>query len=595
MLNKLAIFRLWQIEFKNYSVAHLKNDAMAGLTVAAVALPLALAFGVASGATPGAGMVTAIISGFIIGALSGAPYQISGPTGALSAVLILIVQKYGLPGLWLAGIMSGVMILVLGILKLGRIVNFIPAPVITGFTSGIAVIIFVGQIDNFLGITTKSADSTTLKLVGYFTEPWQQKPNVDGLAVVACALIVMAVMLILPRFNFTKRFPAALVGIILASLAAYLLSWKVPIIGKIPSTIILDDRYFFRPEDFSRLGDLIAPASAIAMLGAIESLLAGVVAGRMTGKKLDANQELVAQGIGNIILPFAGGVPATAAIARISVGVKAGGQTRLVSFIHSAALLLSALLLSEMIGRIPVSALSGVLMVTAFRMNEWHLIKFYFKRRLKSPSMVLVVTTLATVTFDLTQAIIIGIIFSLVLFLSKVSNLEIKPTDVDWKRMREAGFEVSNEKEGIKVIYISGSLFFGAVGQFIDTLESLPPSNAMILSMRGVPMLDASGLHAVEHIWQHQLKHSGLLLITGLQEPVTKMFERSGLIEQMGEDKFFWSADQAIRHACELLTESPVSTRQVNAASRTASLGATDLTDEEELEDEMPFGVVKVE
>jgi SulP family sulfate permease len=432
-----------------------------------------------------------------------------------------------------------------------------------------------------MGIKTKATDSTTMKIGGYFTEPL---PLVNGLSV-ACALIVMSVMLILPRFKITSRFPAALVGIILASLVAYALNWNVSLIGKIPSTIILDDHYIFRLEDFSRMGDLIGPASAIAALSAIESLLAGVVAGRMTGKKLDANQELVAQGIGNIVLPFAGGVPATAAIARISVGVKAGGQTRMVSFIHSGALLISAMLFFDMIGHIPISALSGVLMVTAVRMNEWHLIQFYFKRHLKSPSLIFVVTMLATVTFDLTQAILIGIVFSLMLFINKVSNLEIVPTEVDWKRLRQAGVEVTHEVSDIRVVYVSGSLFFGAVGQFVEKLESLPHSNALILSMRGVPVLDVSGLHAIENIWQHQLKQKGLLLITGLQPQVEKLFQRGGLIEKMGEDKFFWGADQAIQHSCQLLHDHPA-----QEWNRSLSVDNSD----NELDDEMPFGVVKM-
>jgi SulP family sulfate permease len=573
---KLSIFRLWKNEFGNYSVPAFKGDAIAGLTVAAVALPLALAFGVASGATPGAGMVTAIISGFIIGALSGAPYQISGPTGAMSAVLILIVQRYGLQGLWLAGLMSGFMILVLGVFKLGRIVNFMPTPVITGFTSGIALIIFVGQLDNFLGVKTEPADTTTLKVFGYFTNPI---PAVNWFSII-CALIVVAVMLALPRFKLTRSFPAALVGIALSTLAAWVFNWNVTVIGKIPSTIILDDRYILNFNDFSKISELIGPASAIAALGAIESLLAGMVAGRMTGKKLDANQELVAQGLGNIVLPFVGGVPATAAIARISVGVKAGGQTRMVSFIHSVALLISALLFSDIIGHIPLSALSGVLMVTAFRMNEWHLISYYFKHRLKSPSTVLVVTMLATVTFDLTQAIIIGVVFSLVLFISQVSNLEVVSTDVDWERLRQAGINVACELSSIKVVYVSGALFFGAAAQFSDKIESIPRTDVLILSIRGVPVVDASGIHALEHIWQQQVKHGGLLYITGMQQQVNTMFERTGLTERLGKEKFYWSADQAIQHATGHLND----LQRVDAGE-----------EEEEPSDEIPFGVVKID
>ncbi len=551
MLSKPVIIKLWQQEFSKYSGSRFRSDLIAGLTVAAVALPLALAFGVAGGASPAAGMVTAILGGFIIGALSGAPYQISGPTGAMSAVLIVIVQKHGLQGLWLAGIMAGIIILALGLFHLGRIVNFIPAPVITGFTSGIALIIFVGQIDNFLGVKTPAADSTTMKAAGYFT---RAIPGINWQAVCSAA-IVMVVMLALPRFKPLRQLPAALVGIILATLVSTLLNWQVAVIGAIPSTILLDQRYQFSFDNLGLFSDLLGPAMAIAALGAIESLLAGLVAGRMTGLKLNANQELVAQGIGNIIIPFFGGVPATAAIARISVAVKAGGRTRMVSFIHSFALLICALFLGEQIGHIPLATLAGVLMVTAWRMNEWHVINFYFKRRFKSAIAVLLATLVATVTFDLTQAIIIGIVLSLLLFINQVSRLDIVPTDVDWERLRATGLKVANEREGLKVVYVSGSLFFGAAGQFVDTIEALSKSSALILSMRGVPVIDASGLHAIEHIWQHQLKQGGLLFVTGLQAPVYKMFQRAGLVDELGADKFYWSADQAITQACASLSE----------------------------------------
>lgn len=547
MLSHIAIFQLWRTEFTNYSLSRFRRDLMAGLTVAAVALPLALAFGIASGASAAAGLVTAIISGFVIGALSGAPYQISGPTGAMSAILIVIVQKYGLQGLWIATIMAGLILLALGLFKLGRIINFIPAPVITGFTSGIALVIFIGQIDNFLGIKTAAANSTLLKVIGYFTHPL---PPVVVESVV-CALVVAVPMVALPLFKFTSRWPLALLSISLVTILNWILNWPTATIGAIPASIVLDERYQFRWEDLGIMGDLLGPATAIAALGAIESLLAGLVAGRMTGNRLDANQELVAQGIGNFLIPFFGGVPATAAIARMTVGVKAGGITRLVSFIHSISLLICILLLSGVISHIPLAALSGVLMITAIRMNEWHLIRFYFKRRLKGPILVMVGTMIATVSLDLSQAIVIGIVLSLILFITQVSRLDMVVTEVDWARMRNAGHEVVFEAPQIKVVYISGSLYFGAAGQLINRLENLEESQVLILSMPGVPLIDVSGLHAVEHLWRNQQKKGGLLYFTGLLPQVQRLFERAGLVELFGSDKFLWSADQAILRASE--------------------------------------------
>jgi sulfate permease, SulP family len=575
-----VVARLWGQEFKGYSGAQFRRDLLAGLTVAAVALPLALAFGVASQATAAAGLVTAIIAGFVIGALSGAPYQISGPTGAMSAVLVVIVQKHGLQGLWIAATLAGAMMLALGLFRLGSVINFIPAPVITGFTSGIALIIFIGQIDNFLGVKTPGAETAAGKAVGYVTNPL---PPVN-IQAVSAGLIVITTMALLPRFKVTSHLPAALIGIILATLAAWGLGWQVALIGTIPSTIILDERFIPSLDVLTALGDLAVPAAAIAALGAIESLLAGTVAGRMTGIKLNANQELIAQGVGNIVIPLFGGVPATAAIARMSVGVKAGGVTRMVSFVHSAALLGSALFLGAVIGRIPMAALAGVLMVTAWRMNEWHLIGFYLKRKLKSPTFVMVATMIATVTLDLTQAIIVGVVLSLLLFISQVSRLSVVPTDVDWERMRQAGHPFRREVGGMKVVYVSGPLFFGAANQLVDAVEEMPFSRALILSMRGVPMLDASGLHAVEHIWQRQVKHGGLLYLTGLQAPVQRLFERARLVEEIGRDKIMWSADQAINAAYEKLAEGEPAEEYTEEEL---------VTEDPEL-DEMPLGVVKL-
>jgi sulfate permease, SulP family len=568
-----VLVRLWRDEFRGYNRAHFQRDLVAGLTVAAVALPLALAFGVASGSSAAAGLVTAIVAGIVIGVLGGAPYQISGPTGAMSAVLIVIVARHGLQGLWVASLMAGAMILALGLFKLGRVVNFIPAPVITGFTSGIALIIFTGQIDNALGIRTPSEESAARKALHYLTEP-VPAPNETAMLV---ALIVIVTMLALPRVPGVTRLPAALLGIAVVTSLSWGLDWDVSTIGAIPRGIVLDERYSFHLADLGLMSELVGPAVAIAALGSIESLLAGVVAGRMTERRLHVNQELVGQGIGNLVLPFIGGVPATAAIARISVGVKAGGVTRLVSIIHSVALFAGALFLGGAIARIPLAALAGVLMVTAVRMNEWHVIRFYLRRRLKGATVVMFVTMVATFSLDLTQAIIIGIAISLLIFISQISRLTVVPTAVDWERMRAAGFPVTRETAGMQVIYVSGALFFGAVNQFTEAIEELPRPDVMILSMRGVPMVDVSSVHALEHIWRNQQRHGGHLLVTGLQPQARRILERTGLVDTIGSEHFFWSADQAIVYA---------STHLIGGTAPAPLDG-----DDAEL-DEMPLGIV---
>ncbi|HXF64730.1 MAG TPA: SulP family inorganic anion transporter [Caldilineaceae bacterium] len=539
-MQRLSLRQLWQREFHNYSVGKFRQDLLAGLTVAAVALPLALAFGVVSGATAAAGLVTAILSGILIGGLSGAPYQISGPTGAMSAILILISARYGLEGVWVTGVMAGVLILVIGLLRLGRFIAFIPAPVITGFTSGIAVIIFVGQIDNFLGITTPAEESTLLKLFGYFHGGWT--PNWQSMVIGG---IVIVMMVFWPS-RWAKFLPGSLAGIILASLTAALAGFQVPIIGEIPRTILLDERLTLSAIPWNNLSSLLAPALSIAALGAVESLLCGAVASKMTGIRLQANQELVAQGVGNILIPFFGGVPATAAIARSSVGIKSGGQTRLVSIIHSLALLASALLFAPVIARIPLTALAGVLMVTAVRMNEWHAIRFIFHNRFKTGMITFVITLLATITLDLTQAILIGAAISAAVFINQIANLQVDIREVDVEKMRERGMPVETNCGAIRVAYLTGPLFFAATSNFNEAFAHEEDVQVLILSMRAVPTIDISGLEALASLHE-QLAHAGkVLMLTGVQPNVMRMIERAGLDEQIGRENFFWSADRAI-------------------------------------------------
>jgi SulP family sulfate permease len=534
------LVQLYKDEFKGYNASKFQQDLLAGLTVAAVALPLALAFGVASGASAAAGLVTAIIAGFVIGALSGAPYQISGPTGAMSAVLIILAQKYGLSGVWVAGVLSGVLILLIGLFRLGRFIAFIPAPVITGFTSGIALIIFIGQIDNFLGVKTPGADSSALKLLGYlrggFAPSWQA---------IVVGLIVIMTMVLWPK-KLAARFPASLLGIILATLINFLLNWPTQIIGDIPRTLILADRLSFTNVPWPHLQEFLLPTLTITALGAIESLLCGAVASNMTGIRLQANQELVAQGVGNILIPFFGGVPATAAIARTSVGIKSGGHTRLVSIIHAMALLASMFILAPVMSHIPLAALAGVLMVTAIRMNEWESIRYVFKHRLKTAIITFLVTLAATITLDLTQAIAIGFFLSGAVFLSQIASLTIEVQDVDVDKLRQRGIENAGHCRHVRVAYLTGPLFFAATGNFNESLARLENTHALILSMRGVPLVDTSGLQVMLAL-QEKLAHRGAtLMVAGAHDNVRIMMERGGLVEAMGEQNFFWSADQAI-------------------------------------------------
>ncbi|HNR46648.1 MAG TPA: SulP family inorganic anion transporter [Anaerolineaceae bacterium] len=538
-----SLKRLYQDEFRGYTFARFQQDLLAGLTVSAVALPLALAFGVASGATAAAGLVTAIIAGFIIGGLSGAPYQISGPTGAMSAVLIVLVQKYGLQGIWIAGLLSGALLLVIGLLRLGRFIAFIPAPVITGFTTGIALIIFIGQIDNFLGVKTAASESALFKLLGYFkggfTPDWHA---------VVLGLVVVLTMLLWPK-KLNARFPASLLGIILATGLNALVKWDVAQIGAIPQTLLLADRFNPLTFDWSTLPEFIAPALTITALGAIESLLCGAVASNMTGIRLQANQELVGQGIGNMLIPFFGGVPATAAIARSSVGIKSGGQTRLVSIIHAVGLLLSMFLLAPVMARVPLAALAGVLLVTAWRMNEWDAIRFMFGKRFKTAMLAFTITMLATITLDLTQAILIGSLIAAGIFLSQIANIDITVQDVDPAKLRAKGIEAEGKCAHVKVAFVTGPLFFAATGNFNEAFASLGDTHALILSLRGMPVIDVAGVEAIHRLHEKLHRRGGTLMLAGVHENVMTMLRRSGLVDEIGAANFFWSSDQAIVEA----------------------------------------------
>ena len=544
-----SLVRLYQDEFSGYSLAKFQQDLLAGLTVAAVALPLALAFGVASGASAAAGLVTAILAGVIMGLLGGAPYQISGPTGAMSAVLIVLVSRYGLEGIWIAGLISGAFLLLIGIMRIGRFIAFIPAPVISGFTSGIALIIFIGQIDNLLGIKTAATETAAQKLIGYFSGGFT--PDLRSLSL---GLVVIATMLFLPA-KWNARFPASLLGIILATLLNWTLNWPVAMIGAIPQTLFLEQRLNFASIPWSQFSEFLAPALTITALGAVESLLSGAVGSNMTGVRLQANQELIAQGVGNLIIPFFGGVPATAAIARSSVGIKSGGQTRLVSIIHAVGLLLSMFLLAPFMARIPLAALAGVLMVTAIRMNEWAAIKFMFGNLFKTDMIAFVITMVATIVLDLTQAILIGSFLAGAVFLNKIASIDITVQDVDIKRLRERGIETAGKCKHVRVAFLTGPLFFAATGQFNEAFANLGDTHALILSMRGVSLIDTAGLESIHRLYERLHKQGGTLMFAGDHDNARNMMERGGLVKIIGEKNFFWSSDQAIveaeRRRCE--------------------------------------------
>lgn len=525
-------------EFSGYNKQKLSKDLLSGTTVAAVALPLALAFGVGSGASAASGIVTAIIAGIFIGALSGASYQISGPTGAMTAILVSLVAQYQLQGVFIACVISGILLLLAGIFKLGDLVSFIPLPVITGFTSGIAIIIALGQINNLTGFVS-SGHSTIAKLVSYFTTP--QTFNTTAFLIGAAVILFMVIY---PK-KLNQYCPSSLAAIILATVAAVAFELPIANVGEIPRTLFLQDRLQLSGIDMDKIQNLIVPGISIAALGLIESLLCGASAGRMKNEKLNAGQELIAQGVGNIILPFFGGVPATAAIARTSVAISSGAQTRLTGIFHAIVLLLSMFALGGVMSAIPLSALAGVLIVTAWRMNEWHVIKEIFSKKLKTAILKFLITMAATVIFDLTIAIIIGVFFSVVMFVIKVSDMQINISDIDPKKLNDA-IQYNDHHRRTSVIYITGPLYFGTANKLEEKLSDLADKDVMIFSMRGVPLADISGIKVLEDICVRLAEQNKAVYFTCIQPAVMEAFERCGMKEYIGEDKFFWSTDKVL-------------------------------------------------
>ena len=529
-------------EFKGYNGKKLTQDLMAGLTVAAVALPLALAFGVSSGADAASGLVTAIVAGIVIGILSGASYQISGPTGAMAAILLSVSAKYGITGVLTAGFLSGAILIIAAVCRVGKLVSYLPAPVITGFTSGIAIIIALGQIDNFFG-THSVGENQIAKIGSYFSGTGNFNPN--WWAVMFGGLVVL-IMIVYPK-KWNAVVPSSLVGIIVALIVnmVFFEQGTVAEVGAIPSSLVTDDSIIRKGFDFANITNLIMPAVSIAALGMIESLLCGASAGKMKGERLDASRELIAQGIGNMVIPLLGGVPATAAIARTSVAIKSGGQTRLVSVFHSVVLILSMFLLGGVMSRISMAALAGVLMVTAFRMNDWAAIKSIFKKKFKSSILQYVLTMVSTVVFDLTVAIVIGVVAAMIVFVVKSSELRVTSSDIDENKLK--GKVRSGHHEEFKVVYVSGPLFFGTQEKLINQLEALCGNPQVILSMRGVPTADDISLSELERLYNTLREKGTQISFTGVQTAVSEMMDRAGFRERIGEEHFYWDAVAAIK------------------------------------------------
>ncbi len=432
--------------------------------------------------------------------------------------------------------------LLLGIFRLGRVVSLIPAPVVSGFTSGVAVIIATGQLHAMLGLPAPREEHLWHRLTALAGTAQDANPN----ALLACGVVILT-MVLWPRLPKLRAVPASLVGIVAATILAGWLGGDQPVIGSIPRSILLEQRLRFADFQWETAAALLVPAMSIAALGAIERLLCGAVAGNMTGIRMHNSIELTAQGAGNILIPFLGGVPATAAIARTSVSVKSGAVTRLASVAHGLILLASALLFAPWLELIPLAALGGVLAVTAWRMNEWHAIRFYFGRRIRHAMIAFVVTLAATVLLDLTQAIVIGFGISSLVFMAQIADLQVVRQPVDLNRLKNPPASLRHRPDAISVYYVTGPLFFAAARKLLEKVEAIdPPGAVLILSLRGVPLVDARGMEVLRELIRRQRNGGGEVLLSSLAPKVERLLERSGLLDELGRERVFWSTDRAI-------------------------------------------------
>lgn len=512
-------------EFDGYGAETLRCDIFAGITVAAVSLPLAVAFGVSSGADAASGLISAIISAFVIGALSGASFQISGPTGAMTAILMPLAAKHGIEGVFLAGALAGLVLIAAGVLRLGRLVYYLPSPVITGFTSGIAVIIAMGQFGNLMGVTPAGTDTlerfiSVCKMSAQF--------NYHALFV---GLAVVALMLTWPK-KWGEKFPPSLAALAIAAFFSFAMRLPVELVGDIPRALVHGSRIGISDIFSGNITDFIIPALSIAALGTVETLLCGVAGGKMKDEKMDSDRELIAQGVGNLILPFLGGVPATAAIARSSVAIKSGGRTRMTGIIQGFVLLLSMFLLSPLMSKIPLAALAGVLIVTAWRMNDLPSIHYIFSHGAGTGVAKYLVTLLATVLFDLTTAIAAGALIAMIIFIAELSELEVKIDDIS----ERSGYAARGRKA--EIIYITGPVFFGTANAFEDALAGVT-GGVIVISMRGVPYVDISGAQSLHNFCREKLDAGASVLFAGVSPKVKAALDRGGITVMTGETAYF--------------------------------------------------------
>jgi SulP family sulfate permease len=540
---------------KNYSGKQFSNDVLAGIIVGIVALPLAIAFAIASGVTPEKGLITAVIAGFIISAIGGSRVQIGGPTGAFIVIVYGIVQMYGVSGLIVATFMAGIMLIIMGFARLGTVIKFIPHPLIIGFTTGIAVIIFSSQVKDFLGLKMEAVPAN-------FLEKWSAYfKNMQSVNIYAIGIAAVTVVIIILWPKVSKKIPGSLIAILITTAAVQLLYLPVETIG---SRFGIISSSFPTPEipmvDFATIKHLIQPAFTIALLCAIESLLSAVVADGMIGGNHRSNMELVAQGTANIFSSMFGGIPATGAIARTATNVKNGGRTPVAGIVHAIVLLIILLIAGKWASYIPIANLAGILVIVAYNMSEWR----NFKSILKGPRgdvAVLLITFFLTVLVDLTVAIEVGIVLAAFLFMRdmiRFSDVNILTREIDDDQF---GYDVVDGKyhipKNVEVFEITGPLFFGAAYKFKDAMQFIDKTTeVLIIRMRHVPIIDATGIQTLKEVQAHSKKHHKKIILSEINSArVMKELKDARLIFAIGKGNVVDTFEHALVRAEVLVAE----------------------------------------
>ena len=538
---------------KDYNKKQFMADATAGVIVGIVALPLAIAFAIASGVTPEKGIITAIIAGFIVSAFGGSRVQIGGPTGAFIIIVYGIIQNYGVTGLTIATIMAGVILVIMGLARFGSLIKFIPYPVVVGFTSGIALLIFSTQIKDFFGLQIKEIPSEFHeKWIAYFSAV----PTINYY-VLGIALLSLLIMIFWPKV--THKIPGSLVAIIVATVLVMVFHLPVDTIGskygEIPSNLPAPHLITI---NLALIKNLIAPATVIALLAAIESLLSAVVADGMIGGKHRSNMELIAQGLANIVTPLFGGIPATGAIARTATNIKNGGRTPVAGIIHALTLLLIMLFFGSYAKLIPMATLAAILIIVSYNMSEWHA----FKTLLKSPKsdiIVLLTTFFLTVIFDLTVAIEIGMVLAVLLFMKRmaeVSNVSVITRELEDEEDLPDANAIDKKliPVGVEVFEINGPFFFGAASKFKEEMRVIEePPKVRIIRMRNVPAVDATGLQTIKDFYYDAKKKGTHIILSGVHTQPLYAMTQAGIFDLVGEENIYGNIDDALDRAREIL------------------------------------------